>query len=71
MPGDREPSAPRSYQYHVAALGAVPDKSDLGDRSDELVARYNGKAGHYAVTSTTSNSVEAGAGAPCSRILAK
>ena len=68
---DREPPPHRSYQYHVAALGAVPEKPYLGSRLDEIVTRYDRQAGHYAVTSTTVNSDEEGAGVACSRILAR
>ena len=55
----------------MAALSAVPGESDPGGCLDELVVRDDGKARHYAGTSTTWNSDDDGTGVPCSRMLAR
>ena len=71
MAWDREHVACGSHQYHVTALCTVPDEAEPCYRPDEIVSGQDWQSGHYAGTSTTSNSEEDGVGSPCSRMLAK
>ena len=56
VPGHGEPTSVGVKQYHMAALCVVPDISDVSHYPEESIPRNDWETGHYASTSTTSQS---------------